>query len=196
MIITVASYKGGVAKTTSAIHLAAYLQPKAPTLLIDGDQNRSASTWASSGKLGFKVVSEAQAPKYIRQYEHIVIDTQARPSSKDLEALADGCDLLILPTTPKALDLDALLRTVEVLAQMGANFKVLLTMVPPPPSASGREARKLLLEAGLPVFSAEIKRLVAFERAPLMGVVVKDYPDPRAKTAWEGYEALGREILP
>jgi len=124
-----------------------------------------------------------------------LISPQARPSQKDMEALADGCDLLILPTTPKALDLDALLRTVDVLLKLGANFKVLLTIVPPPPSTSGREARKLLVEAGLPVFEAEIKRLVAFERAPLMGVVVKDYPDPRALTGWEGYEAVGKEIV-
>ncbi|MGI0488555.1 ParA family protein [Pantanalinema rosaneae CENA516] len=196
MIITVASFKGGVGKTTSAIHLAAYLQEKAPTLLIDGDQNRSASTWAEGGNLGFKVVSETQAPKYIRQFEHIVIDTQARPEQKDLEALADGCDLLILPTTPKALDLDALLRTVDVLTKLGANFKVLLTIVPPLPSRSGEEARKLLAEANLPVFKSEIKRLVAFERAPLAGVIVRDYPDARSEQAWEGYEAVGQEILP
>jgi chromosome partitioning protein len=196
MIVTVASFKGGVGKTTTAIHIAAYLQQKAPTLLIDGDQNRSASTWAEGDKLTFKVVTEGQAPKYIRQYEHVVIDTQARPEQKDLEALADGCDLLILPTTPKALDLDALLRTVDVLSALGANFKVLLTIVPPSPSRSGEEARKLLQEAGLPVFEGEIKRLVAFERAPLMGVVVSDYPDQRAQTAWEGYEAVGKEILP
>jgi len=195
MIVTIASFKGGVAKTTSAIHLAAYLQEKAATLLIDGDQNRSASTWAEGGRLPFKVVSETQAPKYIRNFEHLVIDTQARPAHKDLEALADGCDLLILPTTPKALDLDALLRTVDVLTELGANFKVLLTIVPPLPSRSGEEARKLLVEAKLPVFESEIKRLVAFERAPLAGVVVKDYPDPRSGTAWEGYNAVGKEIL-
>ena len=37
MIITVTSYKGGVGKTTTAIHLATYLQTLAPTLLIDGE---------------------------------------------------------------------------------------------------------------------------------------------------------------
>lgn len=40
MIITVASFKGGVGKTTSAVHLAAYFQQDKPTLLIDGDPNR------------------------------------------------------------------------------------------------------------------------------------------------------------
>ena len=40
MIITVTSYKGGVGKTTTAIHLAAYLQTLAPTLLVDGDHGR------------------------------------------------------------------------------------------------------------------------------------------------------------
>ena len=42
MIITVASYKGGVGKTTTAVHLAAYLQSLGPTLLLDGDQTRNA----------------------------------------------------------------------------------------------------------------------------------------------------------
>jgi chromosome partitioning protein len=147
------------------------------------------------GKLPFKVVTDIQMPKYIRQFEHIIIDTQARPTKEDLEELADSCDLLILPTTPKALDLDALLRTIEILHQMKSNFKVLLTMVPPPPSQSGKEAKEMLLAENIPIFKAEIKRLVAFERAPLEGVIVKDYPDPRADAAWAGYEELGKEIM-
>jgi Mrp family chromosome partitioning ATPase len=36
MFVTVASYKGGAGKTTTAVHLAAYLQRLAPTLLIEG----------------------------------------------------------------------------------------------------------------------------------------------------------------
>jgi len=63
MIITVTSYKGGVGKTTTAIHLAAYLQRLAPTLLVDGDAIRSATKWNQrSGDKGlpFKVVTHAQ----------------------------------------------------------------------------------------------------------------------------------------
>ena len=84
MIVTVASFKGGVGKTTTALHLAAYLQGDAPTLLVDGDLNRSALQWASAGNLDFQVCDEAQAVKYSRNAEHIVIDTPARPSIEEL----------------------------------------------------------------------------------------------------------------
>jgi len=67
MIVTTASFKGGVAKTTTAIHIAAYLQKKGETLLVDGDPNRSATRWSKRGKgLPFKVVSDQQAAKYGR----------------------------------------------------------------------------------------------------------------------------------
>ena len=81
MICTVASFKGGVGKTTTAVHLACYLQTKAPTLLIDGDENRSATGWNERGEkqsnpLPFKVVDELQGVRFARSYEHVVIDTQ------------------------------------------------------------------------------------------------------------------------
>lgn len=53
MIIAVTALKGGVGKTTTAIHIAAYLQQKAPTLLIDADKNRSALHWSREDTLPF-----------------------------------------------------------------------------------------------------------------------------------------------
>jgi chromosome partitioning protein len=196
MIITVASFKGGVGKTTTAFHIAAYLNEQAKTLLIDGDPNRSVLGWAARGELPFKVVDERSAAMHARQYDHIVIDTEARPEYEDLKALADGCDLLILPTTPDALALDALKLTVDALKKLGtAKFKILLTVVPPRPEKDGEEAREALAEAGLPVFKAEIRRFSAYKKAALSGLPVHKIKASNAKEAWEDYKAVGKEIV-
>jgi chromosome partitioning protein len=195
MIITIASFKGGVGKTTTAVHLACYLQKKAPTLLIDGDENRSATGWTERGSLPFKVVDELQGIRYAKQFEHIVIDTQARPSKDDLKLLAGGCDLLVLPTTPDTLSIEALLLTVGALRELNFDsYKILLTICPPKPNRDTEETRALLEELELPMFNSQIQRLVAYQRAALRGVPVYEVNDPRAASAWDDYEQAGKEI--
>ena len=194
MVVTVASFKGGVGKSTTAIHLAAYLQARASTLLVDGDPNRSVSEWARAGKLPFKVVDERQAALHARSFEHIVIDTKARPDEEDLRALALGCHLLVIPCTPDPLSLRALGLTVTALKTIGADrYRVLLTVVPPRPSRDGDDAREMIQEMGLPVFRAAIPRLVAFQRAVLEGTTVGGLKDPRGQQAWEEYQRVGEE---
>ena len=196
MIITVTAYKGGIGKTTTAMHLAAYLQQQAPTVLVDGDLNRSATGWARNGSLPFRVADERQAARVSREFDHIVIDTAARPVRDDLDALVAGCDHLIIPTTPDALALDALIQTVHALEALSAtNYRVLLTIVPPAPSRDGDEARVSLAAQDVPVFTTAIPRLAAFTKAALAGVVVSDVKgDPRARRGWEAYERLGKEL--
>ncbi len=193
MIIAITALKGGVGKTTTAVHLAAYFQTLAPTLLIDADKNRSALVWSKEDKLPFYVASQAGAPGLIKKFTHIIIDTQARPEPEELEDLADGSDLLILPTTPNHLDLDTTVKAVELLKTLDANYKVLLTKVDSR-TKNGREAKNFLEAAQLPLFKHEIPLLVAFQRSPSRGVIVKDYPDPRAYIGWNQYKAIGKEI--
>jgi len=199
MIITVASFKGGVGKTVTAVHLAAYLRSLGePTVLVDGDPNRSATGWAQrgAGRLPFKVIDERQAVRFARDFEHIVIDTEARPTQEDLQTLAGGCDLLVIPTAPDALALDALLLLVDSLETIGADrYRVLLTMIPPHPSRDGEQARETLSTTELPLFNGEVRRLVAFQKAALEGVPVYEVKDPRAHLGWEDYVKVGKEVV-
>jgi chromosome partitioning protein len=200
MIITTASFKGGVAKTTTAIHLAAYLQAKGQTLLIDGDNNRSATRWAERslerGGLPFKIVGVNQSAKYSKGCEHFVIDTEASAEEEELREIVDGCDLLILPTTPDTMSLDALIQTIELLRGLGIDkYRVLLTRVPPPPRREGEEAREFLTEAGFPLFKGKIREAVAFQKAANEGVLVHQVSDRRARLAWNEYCEIGKEVF-
>src|SRR4051794_13419917 len=200
MIITITSYKGGVGKTTTAIHLAAYLQRLAPTLLVDGDAIRSATKWSQrSGDTGlpFKVVTHAQMVSHIRDYKHVIIDTEGNPTDDDFKDLATNCDLLVIPAVPESVATDGLTHTLAKLRSLGnQRHKVLLTMVPPKPRTDGQQLREMLTSQKIPVFKTEIPRLAAFEKAAAEGMpvysVVKD--DRNAARAWDAYQAAGKEI--
>ena len=196
MILTVAGFKGGVGKTTSAVHFAAYLQQKGPTLLIDGDPNRSATTWARLAKLPFKVVDERAAPRYIRDFAHIVIDTKARPDEEDLRGLIEGCDILVIPSKPDLLSLDALRLTANTLKVIGAtHYHVLLTIAPPKPSNDAEQAQDALTRAGYPVLRAIIRRFKAYEDAATEGVPIYALTgNPRAHEGWRDYEDAAKEM--
>ncbi len=201
MIITVAQYKGGVGKTTTAIHFAAYFQALAPTLLIDSDPNRNAVGWArrGDGKLPFKVVPETQGPRYAPQYTHIVIDTKARPTREDTQEIADACDLLVLPVTPDAMALETLMEVIDTLKSLGTDptrYRVLITMVPPKPARDGELLYERLSEDQVPLFTHSIRTLKAFKKAALAGVPVYAISDPRAGEGWQDYQQVCQEVVP
>jgi chromosome partitioning protein len=201
-IITVASDKGGVAKTTTAIHLAAFFQKLGPTLLVDGDGIRSATKWGKRGNgagLPFKVVSHIEMVNHIREYENIIIDTEGNPTDDDFRDLAQNCDFLVVPAVPETVATDGLTNTLAKLHGLhNDRYKVLLTMVPPPPRTDGKLLREMLLDQNVPTFVTEIPRLSTFDKAAAAGVpvyAVKDDKPERVARAWAAYEAAGKEIV-
>lgn len=193
LILTVTGYKGGVGKSTTAIHLAAYFSDLGKTVLVDGDPNRTALAWAERGKLPFLVADERQAMKLVTGADFVVIDTPARPHTDDLKELSKGCDLLLLPTAPDVLSLQPMLETARDLGE--ARYRALLTIVPPHPSREGELMQADLREANIPVFATMIRRTVGFPKAALAGRPIRDLDDPRARQAWDDYLALGKEIM-
>jgi chromosome partitioning protein len=162
MIITIVSHKGGVGKSTTAAHIASYLQQyRGSTVLIDGDKNHSVMKWAKRGSFPYPVVDERETPKVSRQYENIVIDTRADPEAEDFEYLAKECDLLIMPTTPDRLALDALVEIVQTLKGVAPDrYLILITKVPPKPNRNGEQAKEVFKNYGLPVLEQMISHLI------------------------------------
>ncbi len=193
-ILTVTGYKGGVGKSTTAIHLAAFFSRIGKTLLVDGDPNRTSVKWSLRGSLPFQVVSEKESARFVPGSEFVVIDTPARPNSEDLRELSNGCDLLILPLAPDILGLEAMLETTKNLG-VGTSFRALLTIVPPKPSREGEIMKQELIENNVAVFGSLIRRSANFQKAALQGVVVSEVKNALSASAWSDYREVGNEIV-
>ncbi len=191
-LITITGYKGGCGKSTTAIHLATYFSDRGKTLLIDSDPNRTAIKWSKRGDLPFTVEDERKAIKLIPGCDYVIVDTPARPASDDLKELAEGCDLLILPTIPDVVSLEPMLATASDLPA-DSHYRVLLCIVPPYPSKEGEQMKEDLVTGGIPVFNTMIRRTSGFAKAAIAGIPIKDLKD-KAKVAWSDYKAVGKEV--
>ena len=73
-----------------------YLQRKASTVLVDSDPNQSVCGWATNGSLHFEVIPLYQAARRTREFEHVVVDTNARLGADEFKEAAAGSDLLLI----------------------------------------------------------------------------------------------------
>jgi len=193
----IGSLKGGVAKTTTALHLGAALASAArPVLVIDGDPLRPLTAWASAGRLPhyLVVMDEQRAARTgaARDVALVVLDL-AGGDADALTGVAGDLDILVVPSTPDALALSAAQRTLDALPT-GANARVLLTMIPPKPSKAGESAAQTLRDAGLTVLRTTVPRLTAFADAAAVGCLVSDLPGPRAARGADAYRLLAKEV--
>src|SRR6476646_3402560 len=144
MIVTVANRKGGVGKTTTSVFVAHALAEAtgAPCTLVDTDPQASVTRWA-------RLAAEAGTPLRVavRQLPparvasggpNVVIDTP--PDDSDLVAAAVAlADIVLVPTSPSALDLSVVESTLALAAGSGTPAVVLLTRTRRTRSVAGAE---------------------------------------------------------
>lgn len=188
MKIAVVNTKGGVGKTTTAVHLAATFAKTSPTLLIDADPQASAATWAAwrrdAGRepsptttclLGKAVFDEGKNLQ--AGFKHIIIDAGGRDSA-GLRAALLLADRAIVPVGASNLDAAAmtdLLEIVELARDFNThlNVKVLMMRVDPR-TKDTKEMLEYLQENKLQVLQARICERVAFRRAVGEGATVSE----------------------
>jgi chromosome partitioning protein len=206
MKIGVVNTKGGVGKTTIAVHLAAMLAGQAPTLLIDGDPQGSAVSWAAWRReaereptptttvlIGKAVYSEGR--NLSNSFHHTVVDAGGRDSAS-LRAALLLADLAVVPVGASNLDAAAMTDLLEIVElakdhNPALRVKVLLMRIDPRTRDTG-EMIDYLRENNLDVLDARICERVAFRRAIGEGATVAEIG--RDPLAVQEMQALLNEV--
>jgi chromosome partitioning protein len=189
--IAVAQPKGGVGKTTLAVSVAAELHRRGKSVaLIDADPQRSACQWAGPGNLKFPVYEIALTGRNVHNwyrelirvganYSYVVVDTA--PSEQALSASTGVSSLVLVPCTPSGLDLEAMVRALEIIDTVRARRRghPSLILVPNRVDARTLEGRQLVEElTGFgEVVSPTIGDRSAFVRAFSAGHSVAEMAD-------------------
>lgn len=189
MRYAVVNTKGGVGKTTTAVHLGTYLARDSKTLLIDADPQTSAASWAAWRReaghnpsptttclAGRAVFDEGKALS--KGFDNTVIDAGGRDSSGLRSALLLA-DIAIVPVGASDLDsasMTDLLEIVDIAKDFNPDLqiKVLLSRLAPQTKDAGRMF-KWLLENELEVLDARICERVAYRRCIGDGATVQEW---------------------
>jgi len=191
MKIAIVNTKGGVGKTTTAVHLATYFATGAPTLLIDGDPQETAATWAA-WRRDNNTVNSKPSPTTIclrgkaifdegkqlsKNFAHTVVDAGGRdaPGLRNALLLAE---LAIVPVGASGFDAAAMTDLLEVVNlardyNINLKVKILLTRIDPR-TKDGKEMLDFLHENNLTVFDSRVCERVTFRRATSEGSTVEE----------------------
>ncbi len=205
MKISVQNQKGGVGKTTLAIHISHALSlKKARVLLVDADPQGSARDWAAAreDKPPFSVIGldrptlHRDLPPLAKDYDHVVIDGPPRVSDLARSAII-ASDLVVVPIQPSPYDVwaaDEVIKLIEEASVFKENLKsVFVINRRIVNTAIGRDVGEALADYSIPVLKTVISQRVGFAESAASGRTVLD-TDPKGAAAKE-ILALTKEIL-
>lgn len=205
MIIAFLNQKGGVGKTTLAVHIASELALQGhKVLLVDADPQSSALSWSASrdGTVLVPVIGLAtrnlhkEIQAHIANYNMIVIDGPPRVNELARAAIM-AADLVVIPVQPSPYDVWAAREITELLKEASVfkenqksafviNRKIVNTAI-------GRDVTEALAGYDMPVLSSSICQRVSFAESAAQGKTVMEI-EPEG-TASSEIKALTQEIL-
>ncbi len=196
MIYGLTNSKGGVGKTTIAVHLAAHLaRKKRKIVFIDADPQQSATAWMQELGLPIRLAQHDDPEAIIHRVaklaadaDDLIIDGPAGLSATT-RAIMLRADRVFLPCGPSILDLRAAAKAVQLLraAQKTRKGQPDGFLIPSKIQRRGRLSREMVRAAeklGLPVLSGICLRQ-SFADAAGQAKVVGDMGAPAFLAALE-----------
>jgi chromosome partitioning protein len=203
-VIAILNQKGGVGKTTLAVHLATALaRKKRSVILLDADPQGSALDWAAArqGNPLFPVVGlpkssiHKELPTLAASYDIVVIDGPPRVYDVARSAIM-AADLVLVPVQPSPYDVWAAKEIIDLLTEASVfkpsirkafviNRKIANTAI-------GRDVAQALSDYPIPVLSSAICQRVAFAESATQGLTVYEL-DPDMLASQE-MDALAAEV--
>ena len=205
MIIALLNQKGGVGKTTLAVHLAEVLSRlDKSVLLVDADPQGSALDWAANrpDNPPFPVIGlpkptlHRELPAIAKNHDFVLIDGPPRVNELARAAIM-ASDLVLIPVQPSPFDVWAAKEIVDLLREASTfreniksafvvNRKIVNTAI-------GRDVVEALASYPVPVLKTSIGQRVAFAESAAQGLTVL-HTDPSGPASQEVI-SLASELL-
>lgn len=208
-VIAILNQKGGVGKTTLAVHIATALARKSRSvLLLDADPQGSALDWAAArhGEPLFPVVGlpkssiHKELPALASNYDVVIIDGPPRVYDVARSAIM-ASDLVLVPVQPSPYDVWAAKEIIDLLNEATVykpslqkafviNRKIVNTAI-------GRDVAEALSEYPIPVLKTAVCQRVAFAESATQGLTVYELdPDMLAAQEMNQLASEVEELVP
>lgn len=191
-VIAIINQKGGVGKTTLAIHLAtAFAAAGRNTLLLDIDPQVSAAEWKDARAVEKPSVMAVPASRLTKVLddtkkigtEVLILDTAPHSEGTALTA-ARSADLILVPCQPSIMDLRALRKTAELLEHVKKPTYAVLNGVAPQGTVADEAANAITAQFKIWVAPVRLGERVAYNRCLVAGLTAQEF-EPDGKAAQE-----------
>jgi len=195
-VLALVNQKGGCGKSTLAVGLAAYFAKRRPTLLIDADEQASASEWLgdSTEPRVIHVVGVSALERVLEDERRgrrlAVVDCPPFHAGIAAAALRFA-SLTLIPVVPSGLDVRVVAPLLRSMAEHKRPALVVLNRAVVRSTSAG-EVREALARFGVPIARTVLHNRLAHSLAPLSEASIFDHA-PRSKAAAEML-ALAREV--